>query len=246
MRNNEASIFVFIASIIIGILIALNINLKGTTRSFQMSAKQYQDAYNQKNKLYGEVSNLRDSNSKMMEKMNKYKYDDTKSEKITQDINDEANSNKMEVGLSAAKGKGVKITLRDGTIDTTEGYEYENTQLILLRTIHDDDMIRVVNELRVAGAEAISIGGQRVLPNTAILCNWAFLNINGVQIPGPSFEVYAIGDPDTLDSILKRDDGFIRSLMNRGVEISIEKKDNINIDPYLGDANFSNLTPKTK
>jgi uncharacterized protein YlxW (UPF0749 family) len=245
MKNNEASIFVFIASIIIGILIALNINLKGTSRSFQMSAKQYQDAYNQKNKLYAEVSNLKDSNSKMSDKINKYKYDDTKNQKLTQDIDNEFNDNNMEIGFSAVKGNGVKLVINDGTIDDPKGYEQENTQLILLKTLHDDDMIKVVNELRVAGAEAISINGQRVLPNTEILCSWAFLRINGHQIPAP-FEVTAIGDPDTLDSTLQRDDGFIRSLINRGIQVDITKENNLKIDPYIGDISYNNLTPKTK
>lgn len=48
MKNNEASTFVFIASIIIGILISMNISFTRTTDRVFLSAKQYQDSYNYK------------------------------------------------------------------------------------------------------------------------------------------------------------------------------------------------------
>ncbi|GIM27979.1 hypothetical protein CPJCM30710_06450 [Clostridium polyendosporum] len=243
MKNNESMIFVFIASIIIGVLISLNFNFKRTSNSFQISAQQYQEAYNQRNKLYSEISNLRESNHNMTNKINKYKYSDSKAEKLIEDVNKELNYNKMIAGFSSVKGKGIKMIIRDGSTEFPEGDE--NNILILLRTLHDDDMIKVVNELKVAGAQAIAINNQRVLPNTEIFCSWAFLRINGEQIPAP-FVVNVVGDPDVLENTLMRDDGFIRTLINRGIEVEISKENEMIMPAEIGTISYDNLTLSSK
>lgn len=243
MKNNESMIFVFIASIIIGVLISLNFNFKRTSNSYQISAQQYQEAYNQRNKLYSEISNLRESNHNMTNKINKYKYSDSKTEKLIEDINKELNYNNMVAGFSPVRGTGIKMTIKDGSTEFPQGDE--SNILILLRTLHDDDMIKVVNELKVAGAQAIAINNQRVLPNTEIFCSWAFLRINGEQIPAP-FVVNVIGDPDVLETTLMRDDGFIKSLINRGIEVEISKENDITMPSDTGTISYDNLTLSSK
>lgn len=241
MKNNESTIFVFIASIIIGVLISLNINFKGNISSFQMSAKQYQDAYNQRNKLYVEISNIRQNNNNIIKKINTYKLTELKNEKITDVMNEELDDNNRLVGFKGAMGPGLIITIRDGTSDYPSDYESQST--ILYRILHDDDMIRVVNELKVGGAEAISINGERVLLNTEIICSWAFLRMNGEKLPVP-FIVTAIGDPDALEANLKRDGGYIRTLINRGIQVDIKKSNEVIVPAYNGNSNFDNLMPK--
>lgn len=51
-------------------------------------------------------------------------------------------------------GKGIKLVLDDSKIASKPG---ENPNLYI---IHDDDLLRVINELRAAGAEAIAINGE--------------------------------------------------------------------------------------
>ncbi len=48
MRNNEATIFIFIASIAIGILISMNISFKKVNARTFLNVKQYQEALNEK------------------------------------------------------------------------------------------------------------------------------------------------------------------------------------------------------
>ncbi len=57
MKNNEATIFVFIASIIVGLLIAMNIGFEGKNNF--LDVKQYDEAYNERTKLYSEINNLK-------------------------------------------------------------------------------------------------------------------------------------------------------------------------------------------
>ena len=80
MKTNEASVFVFMASVIIGILISLNINFNRDYNRVFLSAQQYQDAYNDRNKLINDISSLEkqyyDYNTKLDKYciLNRYKY----------------------------------------------------------------------------------------------------------------------------------------------------------------------------
>ena len=66
------------------------------------------------------------------------------------------NELKFQACATALAGEGVIIKMEDSTRDAKAG---ENPNLYV---IHDDDILRVVNELRAAGAEAISINEQRL------------------------------------------------------------------------------------
>ncbi len=72
MRNNEATIFIFIASIAVGILISMNISFKKVNARTFLNVKQYQESLNEKNKLYAEVSNLKEKYNAYYEKLEKY------------------------------------------------------------------------------------------------------------------------------------------------------------------------------
>ena len=63
----------------------------------------------------------------------------------------EIESLKMGAGLLAVDGPGVVVTIDDSKRQTKTG---ENPNLYL---IHDDDILKVINELWAAGAEVISI-----------------------------------------------------------------------------------------
>ena len=73
MKNNEATVFVFIASIIMGVLISLNLNVKNQNKYVPLSSKEYQEALNKRNKLYKDISELKHDNTDLKQKINKYK-----------------------------------------------------------------------------------------------------------------------------------------------------------------------------
>ena len=63
--------------------------------------------------------------------------------------------------------------------------------------IHDQDVLRVVNELWASGAEAISINNIRLGPNSSVRCVGPVVNVNGAKVASP-IKIRAIGDQDTL------------------------------------------------
>ncbi|NEZ46368.1 DUF881 domain-containing protein [Clostridium niameyense] len=229
--KSEANSFIFIASIAIGILISMNISLKKVNIRPFLSAKQYQEAYNEKTKLYSQVTNLLEQYNKYSDKLKGYKEDNENEKKIMEEIKKEMLENELEMGTVEVEGQGIKITLKDAQGDILkEGNYYEKR----LRLIHDSDMIQVINDLRNAGAEAISINGQRVTNKSEVYCNGPFLSVNGVKIVSP-FYVNAIGNKTSLKEYMLRNDNYLQSLILRKIYVKLEEADNINIPSYSGE-----------
>ena len=70
------------------------------------------------------------------------------------------------LGLTEVTGNGLIITINDNQ-DISLNNWLADPNLLL---VHDTDLISVVNELKNAGAEAISINEQRLVNTTAITC----------------------------------------------------------------------------
>ncbi|MBF1715599.1 MAG: DUF881 domain-containing protein, partial [Selenomonas sp.] len=98
--------------------------------------------------------------------------------------------------LVPLEGEGVIVRMDDSTKPAKAG---ENPNLYV---IHDDDLLRVVNELRAAGAEAIAINGQRLTGTSEIRCAGPTLSVNNVRSSAP-FEIRAIGDKKSLENALR-------------------------------------------
>ena len=139
-------------------------------------------------------------------------------------------------GMKSVKGKGVTLKINDSKYAAQAG-ESEN-----LYILHDADILMVVNELRDAGAEAISINDERITAISEIRCVGSVVNINHVKVGAP-FIINAIGDPDTLESALLFRGGIISQLVGYGFEFDIKKQENITIPAYKGAINFKYATP---
>lgn len=80
------------------------------------------------------------------------------------------------IGLTDVTGPGVILTIADSDIDSSLVLDASDF------LIHDLDLLKVVNELKNAGAEAISINNQRIILTTPIICGGNTININGERI----------------------------------------------------------------
>ncbi len=119
------------------------------------------------------------------------------------------------VGKTDVYGPGIVVTLKD-----TDDYQYIA-----------EDLIELVNDLRYAGAEAISINGIRVLANTDIvdLFDYSVIGINLQRIESP-YVVKVIGDKEYMSSILKlKEGGFMDRYKTLGGSVSIEEENKIEI-----------------
>lgn len=148
-----------------------------------------------------------------------------------QAIKDELEKTRMEAGLLAVRGKGVQVTLDDSPKEVQPG---ENPNLYIL---HEEDLLKVVNELKAGGAEAISVNGQRILAMSEIRCAGNTILVNTRKI-APPIIILATGDPDTLSSGLQIRGGIFDSLKAWGLIAEVEKKDDITIPAYSGPITF--------
>lgn len=229
MKNSEANTFVFIASIIIGILISMNISFKRDTERVFLSSKQYQDAYNYKNKLYNDITGLIEQYNNYYAKLEKYKNNEQNENQITDTIMEELEENRIVLGKVPVEGEGIIVNLNDATSqDIENSFDYQ------LRLVHNTDIIQVINDLKNAGAEAISINGQRIVGSTEIYCSGPFLRVNGVKIAA-IFTIQAIGNNEVLYNYMMSNENYLKTLMTRKIRVDVEKLDNIKIPAYTGE-----------
>lgn len=133
--------------------------------------------------------------------------------------------NKM-IGLTEVTGPGVIVTLSDSKKDSNSVL---NPNSLL---VHDADVLSVINELKNAGAEAISINEQRLIPTSSISCGGNIIDINGEKVGAP-FVIKAIGLPEQL-SALSRQGGYLEILKNASIGVELKKSNNITIPKYTG------------
>lgn len=130
------------------------------------------------------------------------------------------------------KGKGIIITVADnkGVTSDTIGI-LDNISNYL---IHDSDLLRLVNELKNAGAEAISINDERITNLTSITCDGNVILVNGNKISSP-FIIKAIGSQEALLGAIQRPGGLLeKELEDYGLVSSVEKQNKITINKYNG------------
>ena len=167
--------------------------------------------------------------NELQQKIEKATENNSELEEAKNQIND---GNKM-IGLTDVNGSGVIITVADSEIDANT--VLNSNDLI----VHDSDILKIVNELKNAGAEAISINGQRVIITTPIICGGNIININGERIGSP-FEIKAIGSPEALAN-LSRPGGWLNKMEERGIKINLKKANTIEIPKYSGVLNFKDV-----
>lgn len=150
----------------------------------------------------------------------------SKEAQIYFNLAEDAEKYRMYLGKVKVKGQGVEVTLADGDYNPDE----ENINNYI---VHEHHVFKVINELYISGASAISVNGQRLSHQSYILCNGPVIEIDGYQHPAP-FVISAIGDSDVLSSALNLTGGVKDSLVNENIQFTLEKKPEIIIEPLLG------------
>jgi uncharacterized protein YlxW (UPF0749 family) len=142
----------------------------------------------------------------------------------------------MSAGLLPVQGLGIIVTIDDSKRPTKPG---ENPNLYL---IHDDDILKVINELWAAGAEAMSINDQRLIASSEIRCAGPTLSVNNTRY-SPPYEIRAIGDPQTLESALRLRGGVVETLQFWGIQVSVKRENVVKVPAYKGVFRFQYAKP---
>jgi uncharacterized protein YlxW (UPF0749 family) len=96
-------------------------------------------------------------------------------------------------GLSEVTGDGIRITLTDAPPDVIESSGLDPNLLV----VHQQDLQAFVNALWAAGAEAVTLQGERLISTTGIKCVGNTVLLHGVPY-SPPYVIEAVGDPAAM------------------------------------------------
>jgi uncharacterized protein YlxW (UPF0749 family) len=135
-------------------------------------------------RLHDEVRRLQGENTRLQNAMGSRNSQ-------TSELNRSLQTMKMFAAQTQVEGPGVTITLTDMRPQGEAGF-VGNDQII-----HDTDVLKVVNELWAAGAEAISVNDHRVGPMSSFRCVGPVIHVDRIPIASPVV-IRAIGESDVL------------------------------------------------
>jgi uncharacterized protein YlxW (UPF0749 family) len=124
-------------------------------------------------------------------------------------------------GATPMTGPGLLIT-----VDDAPNADSDRSGQVL-----DSDLQRLVNALWVAGAEAVSIDGQRITSRSAIRGAGSAITVNYRSLTTP-YVIRAIGNPDTLPARLLETEGgraWLDLQVNFGVQFTSQTTESMTV-----------------
>lgn len=164
---------------------------------------------------YGEVQMQVDDVNKKIQEYEEKRESDEETQKL---LEEDLNESNMLLGKTDVEGQGIVLTLQDSG---EESVTYLN-------------ILEIVNELNMAGAEAISINNERIISMTDFVSVGNFIMINKRRTTSP-YTIKAIGDQTYLQSALNIKGGLMDKYKSLGYTIKLEVRNNIEIKKYNGE-----------
>lgn len=226
-------------SLIIGIMcfllaFAISMQIKTVTNSNSTISQDYEE-----NNLRAEVLKYKERYDRRYEELEnaekeleKERQKTTTEDNELKDVEKQITEGNKIIGFSEVTGPGVILTLSDSKITANSAMVSDLNELL----VHDMDVLSVINELKNAGAEAISINNQRLISTSSISCGGNIITINGEKVGAP-FVIKAIGLPEQL-AALSRAGGYLSILKDYGIGTDLKKSDSVTVEKYTGVIDF--------
>ena len=151
-------------------------------------------------------------------KIEEYKQNEQSTEESSKLVEQELEQVNQYLGKTDVQGQGITVTLYD---KSSENY-----------SITAEDLLVIVDYLKSAGAEAISINGERIINTSDIVyVNNSIIYVNQQRILAP-YVINAIGNSAYLESTLIGNGGYVDELRKLGFTVEIEKSDKVKVPKY--------------
>lgn len=158
-------------------------------------------------------------------KLSEYRDKQQSTEESSKLVEKELAQTNMYLGKTDVEGEGIIITIKD--INSED-----------IKPISAEDLLIIVDYLKLAGAEAISINGERIINMSDIVyIGNSVIFVNQQRILAP-YKIMAIGEQTKLESTLLGNGGYIEELKNIGFDIEIERENKITINKYSKDIGY--------
>ncbi len=220
------SIVCFLLTLIIFMQFKVAKETKETNIDTMQEAELRQQLANWKTK-YEET---REKTEEISNTLETYKKESTSDIKTKQALEAEYKTLEQALGKTDVEGEGIIISLR-------EKNENELSEDEFITPIVAEDLIYIVNYLKDAGAEAISINDERIINNTDIVDIGDFVNIkiNSNYIRTNNYEIKAIGNSSYLESSIFGKGGYAEQLNISGIKATVQKSNKVRINKYNGE-----------
>jgi len=225
---------IMLVSLILGLMLAAqfknvqrvggNVSLQRTEELTAQIQKLNQEINNQQNRIY-----------ELEQRLLEYESVAQDEGKMSDALHRELERTRILGGLVDLEGPGIVVTLNVISVENWMG------ETGIVRNVYYEDLLKLVNELNAAGAEAMAINNERIIATTEIrdAGDFIVINTNPYSVP---FEVKAIGNPDTLEASLKLLGG-VADTMAGELEIAIRREDKIRIPKYNGPLQYQHAQP---
>ena len=154
----------------------------------------------------------------------------TGSADLVRQLNAQLEQARIAAGLIPLTGSGIVLRLED----SQQPVPPDGSQSDYL--VGSRDIRTVVQELWLAGAEAVAVNGERVTPTTAIIDIGNTLLVNSAYL-APPYQVSALGASD-LYQRLSASPGFIEFVRARaqgfGIRLSFAEPDSVDMPAFVG------------
>jgi uncharacterized protein YlxW (UPF0749 family) len=215
--------------VVLGFLISFSYQLTNDGEENRDAVTEWQKEYELRDELISQEEKTKALQQELQEKQGKIREVESllaQEEKMFFNLIEDVEKLRMFAGVTKVQGSGVEVTLADANYISSE----QNANSYIVHEIH---IHKVINELLASGAKAIAINGQRLLHNSYISCIGPVISVDGNEYAAP-FIITAIGDTEVLSSALNLPQGVKYQLVSENIEVKIEKKQQILLEPYLG------------
>ena len=234
--QNKGELAVMVVCVVVGFLLAAQLrSVKLAGAADATNASRLETLQNLYNEVVDQKDGLADQVKQLQGELELYREQAASGEAGSQALKAELEQLEITAGLTDVEGPGVTIILEDSSQANVTGNEADYL-------IHDNDLLSVINELRSAGAEAISLNGERILATSEVRCTGAVVTVNGRRYAAP-YVVFAIGDPDTLYSALTMRNGVVDVLSQWGITVKVTASDQLLIPKYNGTVEYQYAKP---
>lgn len=195
------------------------------------------------NELTNEIKNAKEEKNQLIidlsvleKRIKEYENNAAEENIYVKTLSQELDKYKSMAGFTNLKGAGVIITLDNPSPENQ--YSDYATNLIY----NYEYILLIISNLNAAGAEAISINGQRHTNYTEIVPVGTHININGISII-PPIEIKAIGNKQTLESVLNFKGGVIWEMKNLNYQVNVQVLDSLDIQRQIKPFEFKYAQP---
>lgn len=241
MKKSTSQISIAIVCALLGFLLAYQFKLLNKNNKSNIESYNKSDVIAELDSLKKEKEGLQNKNNSLNEELKKLEEAASKEGNVGKEIKNQLDSARMHLGLVDVKGPGVTIKINPKTSI------FGSSNGDIGRGITEEELIHIINLLWYSKAEAISINGYRITPQTGIKnsSNYIWIGTAGKVSPKEPIIIKAIGDKARLNVGLNFPGSLdFGALQNYNCEV--EQNDNIVIDKTTQTIKSDYLKPVEK